>query len=134
MADRLLASVPAVGTQITVAPSPPLRDFQGPPKDAYILGGLFLVVVLLPLSLAYARRIWTRGAASVSHFSGEIAERLNRMQQSIDATAVEVERIGEGQRFLTRIFTEGEVPAALATPHSAVIESKASIEPEVNLI
>ena len=30
------------------------------------------------------------------------------MEQAVEATAVEVERIGEGQRFLTRLFTEGE--------------------------
>ena len=36
----------------------------------------------------------------------EIASRLNHLEQSLDAIAVEVERVGEGQRFITRLFTE----------------------------
>jgi hypothetical protein len=36
----------------------------------------------------------------------EILERLERMEQSIDAMAVETERISEGQRFTTKVLTE----------------------------
>jgi hypothetical protein len=35
------------------------------------------------------------------------------MEQSIEAVAVEVERISEGQRFVTRILTEGPAHAQL---------------------
>jgi hypothetical protein len=43
-----------------------------------------------------------------------IEERMGRMEQAIDAIAVEVERISEGQRFTTRLLAErvGE-PASL---------------------
>ena len=33
--------------------------------------------------------------------------RLNQLQQSVDAVAIEVERIGEAQRFATKVATEG---------------------------
>jgi len=46
--------------------------------------------------------------------SGEIAERLTRLQQSVDAVAIEVERIGEGQRFMSRVLTENAAPLASA--------------------
>lgn len=36
----------------------------------------------------------------------ELSSRLRSLEQSLDAMAVEVERIGEGQRFMTRLFTE----------------------------
>jgi len=36
----------------------------------------------------------------------EIAARLARLEQVAEATAVEVERIGEGQRFTTRLLGE----------------------------
>jgi hypothetical protein len=36
----------------------------------------------------------------------EIAQRLGRMEQAIDATAVEVERISEAQRFTTKLLVE----------------------------
>lgn len=35
-----------------------------------------------------------------------LAERLARLEQAVDASAVEIERIGEGQRFLTSALTE----------------------------
>jgi hypothetical protein len=36
-------------------------------------------------------------------------ERLMRIEQAIDAMAVEVERISEGQRFVTRVLAERPV-------------------------
>jgi len=36
----------------------------------------------------------------------EIAARLARMEQAIDSMAVEMERVGEGQRFLTKVLSE----------------------------
>lgn len=35
-----------------------------------------------------------------------LAERLERLEQAVDASAVEIERIGEGQRFLTSALTQ----------------------------
>jgi hypothetical protein len=34
-------------------------------------------------------------------------ERMGRLEQAIDSIAVEVERIGEGQRFVTKLLAEG---------------------------
>lgn len=36
----------------------------------------------------------------------DIAQRLARLEQAMDATAVEVERIAEGQRFTTKLLAE----------------------------
>jgi len=36
----------------------------------------------------------------------ELSSRLTHLEQSLDAIAVEVERVGEGQRFMTRLFDE----------------------------
>lgn len=54
----------------------------------------------------------------------EISQRLGRMEQALDATAVEVERISEAQRFTTKLLVErthqGPVENARArvvTPH-----------------
>jgi hypothetical protein len=44
----------------------------------------------------------------------ESAARLERMEQAIDAMAVEVERISEGQRFVTQLMaTKEKAPAQL---------------------
>lgn len=37
---------------------------------------------------------------------GRLEERLTQTQQAIDAIAVEVERISEGQRFTTKLLSE----------------------------
>jgi len=96
-----------------VVEQPPPMQRQGPPEEAWVLGGIFLIVAVFPLSVAFARRIWRRSAAAVTSLPRDIADRLQRMEQAIEATAVEVERIGEGQRFITRLFTETERAKAI---------------------
>ena len=38
--------------------------------------------------------------------SSDTAARLERIEQAVDAMAIEVERIAEGQRFVTRLMSE----------------------------
>jgi hypothetical protein len=38
--------------------------------------------------------------------SADVLARLERMEQALDAIAVEVERISEGQRFTTKLLAE----------------------------
>ena len=38
----------------------------------------------------------------------ELTSRLSNLEQSLDAIALEVERVGEGQRYMTRLFAERE--------------------------
>lgn len=109
---------------------PPRIISDQPPEEAYVLGGMFMVIVLLPISIAFARRIWRRSAAAVTTFPREVMDRMLRMEQSMEATAVEVERIGEGQRFLTRLFTEGEGARPLGAGAAQPIERKSVKAPE----
>lgn len=59
--------------------------------------------------------------------STSIAERLMRVEQSLDAVALEVERIGEGQRYLTRVLSEGGAPQAVGEGAAERIGSRASL-------
>lgn len=118
--DQMLAGNAAQLAQAAAVPGavveqPPPAPRQGPSEEAWVLGGIFLIVAVFPLSVALARRIWRRSAAAVASLPRDIADRLQRMEQAIEATAVEVERIGEGQRFITRLFTEGEKVKAIGT-------------------
>jgi hypothetical protein len=38
----------------------------------------------------------------------EAQQRLERLEQAVDAIALELERVGEGQRFVTRLLAERE--------------------------
>ena len=107
-ADAQVASAAAVPGAIVERP-PEVRT--GPPEEFFVLGGIFMFVAILPISIAYARRIWRRGAATVAALPHDILERFTQIDQAVESIAVEVERIGEGQRFITRVLSEQGRPA-----------------------
>ncbi|MDQ3675124.1 MAG: hypothetical protein M3365_12235 [Gemmatimonadota bacterium] len=117
--DGMLAANSAQLAQAAAVPGavvePPREIRHGPPEEVYVVGTIFMVIVLLPLSVALARRIWKRSVTAVTTFPRELADRLGRMENAIEATSLEVERIGEGQRFLTQLFTEKESARAIAS-------------------
>lgn len=96
----------------------------GPPEEAYVLGGIFMFIVLLPLSIALARRIWRRGAAAITALPKELSTQLARLEQAVESIAIEVERIGEGQRFMSKMMAEGGA-RALGQGAAEPIEAKA---------
>jgi hypothetical protein len=73
--------------------------------------GIIAAVIMtigIPLARAYARRI--EGAPQ--GIPPELNARLGQMQQAIDAIAVEVERISEGQRFTTKLLSDRSATGA----------------------
>lgn len=117
IADANVAKAAAIPGAVVI-PKPIPRP--GPPDEVYVLSGIFMFVVLLPLSIAYARRIWRRGAQIVTQIPQEMYERFSRLDQSVDAIAIEVERIGEGQRYLTRLY--GDQPRPLGAGAAEHVE------------
>lgn len=80
------------------------------------IGGFFTTVIVivigLPLVKAYVKRQERMGV--VSPGERERDERLARIETAIETMAVEIERISEGQRFVTRLLAEP--PASKALP------------------
>ena len=109
-ADLQVARAAAVPGAVVQHRDPPRQGF---PEEVFILSGIFIFVCLLPISLAYARRIWRRSAAAVTSLPQDLMERLNRLDHAVDSIAIEVERIGEGQRFVTRVMTESTAARAV---------------------
>lgn len=109
-ADARVASAASVPGAIVPDPRENMPN-NDVPEEAFVLGGLFMVIVMLPLSIAMARRIWKRSTTAVAAIPGELMARLSRIEQAVDTSAVEIERIGEGQRFITKLFSENKVPA-----------------------
>jgi hypothetical protein len=93
---------------------PPHFEQSDPPDGVFVVGGLALLVGVLPLSIAWARRIMRRGPAVATALPAELMDRLSRLDHAVDSIAVEVERIGEGQRFVTRVLAERGTPELLA--------------------
>ena len=119
--DAQVASAAAMPGAIVEHPPEPR---QGPPEEVFVLGGIFIFVAIFPISIAFARRIWRRSAAAVSALPHDIVERFTQIDQAVESIAVEVERIGEGQRFITRVLSEQNRPA-LAEPARSGVEARA---------
>jgi hypothetical protein len=88
------------------------------------IAGMLMVIVLalgIPLVVAYVRRAGQREPSPVRDSFTD--ERLDRIEHAIDAMAVEVERIAEGQRFVTRLLSE-RTPEPMALPANREIGSR----------
>lgn len=91
-----------------IATVPPPDPFLGPKEIMTIGSGMFILA--LPLVLVLARRLWVRGVPRTS-LDLENSPRLQRIEQAIESIAVEVERIGEAQRFTTKLLAERHADA-----------------------
>jgi hypothetical protein len=89
---------------------------QGELLHAGVHAGLLLLGVYLMWRLVPRR--------SARPLPNELTDRLTNLEQAVDAVAVEVERIGEGQRFMTRFFTENRTPRAHGEGASESVETK----------
>jgi hypothetical protein len=103
---------PAVGTPVISIPFDPNRN-QIPRQAVDLsLAFFFTVAVILlglPITRAFARKM--DRAATPQRIPSEISSQLNQLTQAVDAIAVEVERISEGQRFTTRLLSEQQSSA-----------------------
>lgn len=126
--DRRLAQlesdIAATGRQLTAAPAalgqtttePPMGNDI--PDNVLALSMVFTLFVLFPMAFALARNLWKRGSRQqvVASSSPETNERLERLEHGVDAIAIEIERVSEGQRFVTRLLSEAAaVPAQIAS-------------------
>ncbi len=80
------------------------------------------VVIGRPMVKAIAAK--AEAEAKNPQLPTEIMNRFERMEQSLDAIAVEVERISEGQRFTTKLLSDvrdsaSQIPARSSAPPSS---------------
>ena len=89
------------------------------PITLFIMVGV--TIIGAPIARAIARRIERGvggGGGDSQSLPNDVGARLERMEQAIDAIAVEVERISEGQRFTSKLlagrpeFSRAESPLA----------------------
>lgn len=118
---QIETDIATTGQQLTSAPAGLLATTE----SAGRIGGLgagqvtalsvvFTVVVLGPLAVGAALIMLRRSVKPTlppAAFT-QTAERLERLEGSVDAIAIEIERISEGQRFVTKLLSEAQkVPA-----------------------
>lgn len=97
------------------------------PPGAMVISGLAIgMVLLMPMSIAMARRIWRRAGAEKPSLPPDLSDRMSNIERGIEAVAIEVERLGEGQRFVTQLLAESDKRRQMqALPVEASRESKA---------
>jgi hypothetical protein len=99
---------------------------DGPPEGMLITGTVFAGIALVIVSIAWARRLWKGATKVVSQIPAAFEARLTRFEQSLDAVAIEIERVSEGQRFLTKILAEDK-PRALGAGPAQPVEVRAGV-------
>ena len=107
---RTLAMNPrAVGVTETVGvPARGLR-LNGPALVPF--AAVFSMFLLAPLAFAVARRIWRGSPPAIVRRDPASDARLERIEQAVDAIAIEIERISEAQRFQNKLLGEGQAAA-----------------------
>ena len=87
-------------------------------------------VIVIPFifgfpTLAVMLRTWARHREKMAalqprpEVSENIEARLARVEQAVEAVAVEIERIGESQRFLTKVLTDSRPGLTAGSSDSA---------------
>jgi hypothetical protein len=103
------------GEPVIIQNPPNFRTRTGVDPEMIIgMSFALLMVIAIPMSIAFARRLWRGKPQPVGPKVDEIAPRLDRLEQAVDAIAIEIERISEGQRFVTKVMAERPMHAARA--------------------
>ena len=86
-------------------------------EDIVVPIAFFATAIIISLGIPLVRalvRRWDR-ARGLPAMQPDTNARLERIEQAIDAMSIEVERIAEGQRFVTRLMTDRS-PERVALP------------------
>jgi uncharacterized small protein (DUF1192 family) len=120
---RLEADLATTGEQLSSAPAGLVESsdsYTASPSDdgfakGVAAGGGPVVVIAVVLFLGLRHR-WRRQRQRVQpQLPNEVSQRLERLEQGMDAIAVEIERVSEGQRFVTKLLsTRDNAPAIKA--------------------
>jgi hypothetical protein len=114
----------------------PTRTTSAPTGDRYtsddIAGAVFgtffaTLLVSIVVLRRVARRRWG-GRLNMQPQQNQIAsnERLDRIETAVDAIAVEIERVSENQRFMTRLMTETQLGSTIKEAQKSVELAKSA--------
>jgi len=111
--DARLSGQPQVATHTAVAIEPPQVFVSGGGRlsDEFIwanFGSVALIALLMVGVLAYMRRIARVTREAMAAIERQVSSQHATLASGIDAIAVEVERLGEGQRFMSKALAGAE--------------------------
>lgn len=84
-------------------------------SDIVPIVAIVSVFIFAPFTIAISRFLWKRSSKPPRALNEPATlQRLEQLQAAVDTIAVEVERISEGQRFVTRVMNERALRAGAA--------------------
>lgn len=89
-------------------------DFMALPEGVVVIViGFWVMLAVIavgwPIARAFARRM-DRQALNAPMPFADLEERLQRIEHIVESSAIEVERISEGQRYATKLLSERALP------------------------
>lgn len=88
---------------------PPFPPGYIPHEVVSIVQSFFLTIAVIALGIPIIRALTRRFVDRpplAQGISADLHDRLERIEQAIDTVAIEVERISESQRFLTKLMAD----------------------------
>ncbi len=111
---RAVAGAPSDLVAYSSNGNPSADDFE----EGIFAGGFFSLLFAIPAVLFFARRRWRKGSVSKrsdrAELAGESVQRLERLEQGMESIAIEIERVSEGQRFVTKLLSESAEPVGVS--------------------
>lgn len=111
-----VAGTPAAPTapgQIPLETQEFIRTLDVPPRAESVAYAFLMAIVAMvifgPIARAMARKI--SRSAEIPQVPAQVTAQLTQLNQAVDAIAIEVERISEGQRFTTKLLSEQQKAA-----------------------
>ena len=115
---QLESDLAGIGQQLSSASAGLIAtSSSGGPVFAGLSGGqtlalsiVFTIFVLGPLAIGFAKTLFRRSnkPALPPAVFNEAAQRLERVEAAVETIALEIERISEGQRFVTKLLSENQ--------------------------
>ncbi len=129
---RQLAGAPADLVQFASRDSGPPPSSGGDDWEEGLALGVFFT--LMTLGVVYGFRRWRRRKqpkARRNELPSDSAQRLERLEQGMEAIAIEIERVSEGQRFVTKLLSEAPQPLGMNSriAHPEAVESGRQANP-----
>ena len=91
-----------------------------------------MFALFIPLMVKYFRRRKWAPTGHTTQVPAIAGERIDRMEQAIDSIAVEIERVSENQRFMTRLMTETQLAGTIAAVRGSTEAARMAAEKSSN--
>ncbi|MDQ6873092.1 MAG: hypothetical protein M3037_13995 [Gemmatimonadota bacterium] len=119
---QLESDLATTGQQLSSVPAGLVASTSGPAVFGGLGSGQVVAISIVgmifvagPLAVGFAKSLFRRAnqPGLPPQVLTETAQRLERLEGAVDSIAIEIERISEGQRFVTKLLSEGQHAPAL---------------------